>query len=169
MLTGRAASDDFGGTDDCCEWTLLAQIRQRGHSRAMPPRRIGEFKPEGPRRNAPFRAPDGRVHRRCHLGHCLSPDPPMRQGAAGKQCLRWLLSRQRLAEAQDRKRDNWSGTFQSPPRASRRARKALRRWEMRFFSSSVISPYVRPSPSSGMKAVSQPNPLSPRGSAAIVP
>ncbi len=33
-----------------------------------------------------------------------------------------------------------TGTVQSPWRASRRARKALRRWEMRFFSSSVISP-----------------------------
>jgi len=46
VLTGRAVSDDFGITDSCREWMTLAKYRQRGHSRAMPPRRIGMFTPE---------------------------------------------------------------------------------------------------------------------------
>ena len=43
-----------------CIWS---KHRQRGHSRAMPPRRIGGFKPEGPLRNVPLLARDGRVSR----------------------------------------------------------------------------------------------------------
>jgi len=95
---------------------FLPKHRQRGHSRAMPPRRIGVFKPEDSRRNAPsalqmasYRGPQQEVrNRRDHtqggggVGRSPGGSPPaLRRRAAGEAdgTDESLLSEGALAEA----------------------------------------------------------------------